>query len=147
MDRCGYGSVSNASASSSGGGGGGSSAGSSSGGRLRRSDVRRGECFSGNNSFLFLFRVSRSRDDGDEEEKTQNKKKRFPPFLLSIQLQNRPPPRGPPRPRRGGRRQPCHGLLQLRALLRHLLQVLGEEEEIFLSLCLFKLFFPFLFLL
>ena len=62
-----------------------------------------------------------------------------PPPLLTP----RPPPRGPPRARRRGRRQPRHSLLQLRALLRHLLQVLGEAFVLFFE-NLLNLFFSFL---
>ena len=79
MDRCGYGTVSNASsASSSGAGGGGSSGGSSSGGRLRRSDVRRGEClffFSRIFSFSGFSRSSRRRRQQKTREKTRGKKR------------------------------------------------------------------------
>ena len=73
MDRCGYGSFSNASSSPSGAGAGGAgSSGSSSGGRLRRSDVRRGESL---NFFIFF------RDD-----ETERKQKLTSPLLSLLSL-------------------------------------------------------------
>ena len=89
MDRCGYGSVSNALASSSGegGGGGGGSAGSSSGGRLRRSDVRRGE----SNFPSFVFRVEVFRDY--RKKKTQNSFSLFIPQAASSRPSARLTPR------------------------------------------------------